>query len=131
LWGGLGGEGGLGQVSPPSRPPRGSGNENKLLQEQVLSVLIELVLKMLLILFLFFGAANFIFHKRLCHLTDEEFHIFFTPDKAISSKLHIALFFGYLKYKDTELTRWGIILQVLASIFVAIVLKNQFPPAGK
>ncbi|MBA4710571.1 hypothetical protein [Aquitalea aquatica] len=124
MWGGLGGAGGLGQASPPARPPRGSGNENKHPQEQVLGFLIELRLKMLLILFLFFGAANFMFHKRLCHLTGEEFYIFTTPNKVISSKLHIALFFGYFKYKDTELTQWAITLQVLASVFIAIILKN-------
>ncbi len=79
---------------------------------------------MLLILFLFFGAANFMFHKRLRHLTGEEFHAFTAPNKVISSKLHIALCFGYFKYKDTELTRWAITLQVLVSIFIAIILKN-------
>ncbi len=47
---------------------------------------------MLLILFLFFSTANFMFHKRLCYLIGEEFHIFATPNKVISSKLHIAFF---------------------------------------
>ncbi|OHX13892.1 hypothetical protein BI347_10505 [Chromobacterium sphagni] len=66
------------------------------------------------------------FQKRLCELNGDKFHFLFTPDKKVSSKLHVALFFGYRKYGDKELTFLGVITQILALVILIIFLKIDF-----
>ena len=81
---------------------------------------------MIIVMFIALAIASTLFQKRLCELTGDEFHIFSVPDKTMSSKLHIALFFGYIKYHDDELTRWGIVTQLIALAFLILFVKTQF-----
>lgn len=60
------------------------------------------------------------FQKRWCELNGEEFHIFITPDKTVSSKLHVALLFGYIRYHDKELSFWGVITQLLSVLILLV-----------
>lgn len=75
----------------------------------------------LLILAIFFGT---LFQKRLCEITGEEFHWLWTPDHTTSSKLHVALFFKYLKYKDEKLNFYGATVQVLILLLVLFALMD-------
>lgn len=75
----------------------------------------------LLILIIIFGA---LFQKRLCEITGEDFHWLWAPDHTTSSKLHIALFFKYLKYKDEKLNFYGVIVQLLMLLLVVFTLMD-------
>jgi len=81
---------------------------------------------MIIAMFIALAIAGSLFQKRLCELTSEEFHYFLTPDKTISSKLHVALFFGYIKYHDDELIKWGVVTQFIALAILIVFVKTQF-----
>ncbi|MBX9349576.1 hypothetical protein K5M36_21075 [Chromobacterium vaccinii] len=80
---------------------------------------------MIVMLFIALAVVGTMFQKRLCELNGDEFHFLFTPDKTVSSKLHVALFFGYRKYGDKELTFFGVVAQVLALVILIVFLKIE------
>jgi hypothetical protein len=49
---------------------------------------------------------------------------FWAPDHTTSSKLHIALFFKYLKYKDEKLNLYGVIVQLLMLLLAVFALMD-------
>lgn len=77
-------------------------------------------MEILIIIFLIF---SFLFEKRIRKISGEDFSPFFQWGKLIDSKLHYAIFFIYLCYKDYILWIYGVAVQVFLILIILSLLR--------